>query len=290
MLTRRRGEGGDGPAASVIVPTKNSSKTLARCLSSFTTTDQSTYEILVVDGGSTDRTREVAESFEVRFVDENLPRSSARFRGAELAKGSYLLFIDADQWAEPGLVDDCIVAIEELGSDCVAIPEKDDGITLWARCRRLERALSEASGLVYPRFFRKSAYVTIGGHSWDLQDYMEDRDLYLRARRAGLRFASATRALHNDVNRTNPVELGIKNGMAARDAILFYRRNPTLGESPWTVVRPRVVQFLTTLKQEDPGIGTLMTMPLYLCSVYGPRGLAASYGWLRARLGDSLAS
>lgn len=84
---------------SFIVPCYNSDKTLWNCLDSIFKQDFSdSFEVIVVDNASTDNTAKVAKSFpEVIYYYEKIPgRSQARNRGAGIAKGVYLAFIDSD--------------------------------------------------------------------------------------------------------------------------------------------------------------------------------------------------
>lgn len=88
---------------SVIVPARNEEACLGKCLESLVAQTGVGFEIIVVDDGSTDRTRDIAQSFpEVRVVDPGpLPpgwsgKNNALVAGAKDAQGAWLLFTDAD--------------------------------------------------------------------------------------------------------------------------------------------------------------------------------------------------
>jgi glycosyltransferase involved in cell wall biosynthesis len=88
---------------SVIVPARNEEACLGACLESLAAQTGVSFEIIVVDDGSTDRTREIAQSFpSVRVVDPRpLPpgwsgKNNALVAGAKQARGEWLLFTDAD--------------------------------------------------------------------------------------------------------------------------------------------------------------------------------------------------
>jgi glycosyltransferase involved in cell wall biosynthesis len=92
---------------SVIVPTWNEEKYLQRCLKSLVNQSyRRRYEVIVVDGGSTDQTAAIAEKYADEVLVENChPAGAARNKGAEIAKGDVLAFIDADtvasdQWLQ----------------------------------------------------------------------------------------------------------------------------------------------------------------------------------------------
>jgi len=91
------------PSVSVVIPTYNYAKYIARSVESVVNQSFQDFEILVVDDGSTDNTREVIETkykTKVRyFYQENSGAPSARNRGIEESKGDYLAFLDADdEW------------------------------------------------------------------------------------------------------------------------------------------------------------------------------------------------
>lgn len=83
---------------SIIIPTLNEEKFLPRLLESIKKQDFQDYEIIVSDGGSSDRTRQVAEDNGCIFIEdkEHHHPSWQRNNGAKIAKGGILLFFDAD--------------------------------------------------------------------------------------------------------------------------------------------------------------------------------------------------
>ncbi|WP_458455031.1 MJ1255/VC2487 family glycosyltransferase [Methanobrevibacter sp.] len=80
---------------SIIIPTYNEEEYLPVLLDSIKKQNFSDYEIIVADANSTDKTREVAESYGCIVVDGGLP-AVGRNNGAKIAKGEYLLFLDSD--------------------------------------------------------------------------------------------------------------------------------------------------------------------------------------------------
>ncbi|BBA32419.1 glycosyltransferase [Methylocaldum marinum] len=86
---------------SVVIPVYNGAGTLARAIDSVLAQSHPAYEIIVVDDGSTDATRDVAQSFgeKVRYCyQQNAGVSAARNAGANLARGDWLAFLDADDY------------------------------------------------------------------------------------------------------------------------------------------------------------------------------------------------
>ena len=93
----------DGLSLSVVIITLNEDANLARTLPSVAWAD----EIVVLDSGSTDRTRQVAETFKARFYVEEWKGFAAQ-KNSALAKatGDWILSLDADEEVEPALAEE----------------------------------------------------------------------------------------------------------------------------------------------------------------------------------------
>jgi glycosyltransferase involved in cell wall biosynthesis len=97
----------------VIVPVRNGPALLRSCIEAIQSSAYKDYEIIVVDDASTDNTPEVAEAIGVPplRLKKNCGPALARNRGAELARGKYLFFIDADVRVHPetiGQIAECL--------------------------------------------------------------------------------------------------------------------------------------------------------------------------------------
>lgn len=90
----------NGALISVIIPCYNHATYLSRAIESVMSQSYKNTEIVVVDDGSTDNTKEVSERYpDVKYVyQENRGLSAARNTGIDNSSGRYLLFLDADDW------------------------------------------------------------------------------------------------------------------------------------------------------------------------------------------------
>ncbi len=90
------------PFVSIIVCSYNGAKTLAACLDSLGKINYPNYEVVLVDDGSTDNTREIAEQFPhiLYIYQANHGLSHARNTGAAAAKGEVFAYTDSDCMAD----------------------------------------------------------------------------------------------------------------------------------------------------------------------------------------------
>ena len=112
------------PEISVIVPAYNAEEYIERCLKSLLGQDFSkSYEIIVINDGSTDDTlgivEETAKDHEnVRvFSQENGGISAARNTGLAKVRGKYVLFTDSDDFVERRYLSALYEAAERSGAD-----------------------------------------------------------------------------------------------------------------------------------------------------------------------------
>ncbi len=97
----------DHPLVSVIIPVYNGEKYLRESIESIYSQTYSSLEVIVVDDGSTDQSRLIANSYPgTRYIfQNNAGHASARNRGIRTARGHYLSFLDADDlWLPEKLV------------------------------------------------------------------------------------------------------------------------------------------------------------------------------------------
>ena len=91
---------------SIIVPAYNAEAFLQRCVDSVLQQTYPAFELILVDDGSTDRTGALCDSYaqsDSRVTvkhQQNMGHTGARNTGLRCAKGSHVLFLDADDWLE----------------------------------------------------------------------------------------------------------------------------------------------------------------------------------------------
>jgi glycosyltransferase involved in cell wall biosynthesis len=142
---------------SVIVPTKNSQRRIEMCLNSLMHQSYSNYEIIVVDGHSSDDTLNIVSKFPVRvFFEDGGTRASACNVGISNAKGEIVAFTDDDcvvpeNWLENIARNFTNRELQVLGGPSLTPPEST----------RLEKAL----GATYTQVIHLTAFGNRSGEN-----------------------------------------------------------------------------------------------------------------------------
>ncbi len=97
----------NAPLVSVIIPCYNHGKYLPEAFESVWKQNYQNTEIIVVDDGSADDTKQITEKYQsVKYLyQSNQGLSAARNTGIKNSTGDFLIFLDADDW----LLDDAII-------------------------------------------------------------------------------------------------------------------------------------------------------------------------------------
>lgn len=181
---------------SVIIPALNEEKYLRRCLDSLVRQRRKNQaEIIVVDGGSSDRTLQIAKDYaDSVLVEPARPVGAARNIGAKEAAGDVLAFIDADtlagrDWLE--VIDRTFDSdLEAVGVTGPTLPYEGTRLdrlayhvaTGWAQSLSLKLGRPHVAG--FNCAYRKKAFWNAGGFAND-RVLSEDVMLSLRMRHQG---------------------------------------------------------------------------------------------------------
>ncbi len=206
----------DYPPVSVIVPARNEAQTITRCLEGLRAQRYPDLEIIVVDDRSEDGTgelvrRQAAQDPRLRLVEgAPLPagwigKCWALHQGAQVARGQWLLFVDADTRLEPGAVAGAVDAARERAVAVFSALTHQELPTIWERLVQpaVFGALAEALPISlvndpeWPQFalangqfllVRRDAYEGIGGHAAVRAEIAEDAQFARRAKQLRWRY------------------------------------------------------------------------------------------------------
>ena len=172
---------------SVIIPTYNRARYIAEAVTSVLEQGELDAELVVVDDGSTDDTRQVLESFgsRVRYVSQvNSGPAAARNTGVNLATGEMIGFLDSDDLVVPGSLDRRIEILSSdpsvdlvLGLTQVVVMQPGDhqGSESWLPCDEPAELRSLGATVV-----RRTVLERVGPFDEQLP-FGEDDDWFMRA-------------------------------------------------------------------------------------------------------------
>jgi glycosyltransferase involved in cell wall biosynthesis len=187
------------------------------------------WELIVCDNNSTDRTAEIARAAGAKVVFEPHNQiSRARNRGAEVATGDWLLFVDADSTPSPELLADLREAIASgrvLGGGCTVAADHDalsvrTVLGLW---NAMSRGLRWAAGAFV--YCRRDAFIAAGGFSEELYA-SEELELSGRLKRLARAEGREFRILHRYPLQTSARKLHLYGWLELSLAFGRFLRSP----------------------------------------------------------------
>jgi len=163
------------PLVSVIIPTWNSSRTLNLCLQSIINQTYKEIEILMVDGGSSDCTLEIARKYKINIIIlKRRGRSVQRNVGALSVRGRFQLHVDSDEVLHPRLIEECVKEALNKKLDAMFIPTIDTGQTYFGKSRCLGNIINLflRKDIWIPnsqlRFYTKEVFNIVKGYDQDI--------------------------------------------------------------------------------------------------------------------------
>lgn len=162
---------------SIIIPAYNEEERLSLCLDSvfFLDYPNDDFEVILVDNGSSDRTRDIAETYKVKVLRDDFKNvSGLRNLGAKQANGAILAFLDADcivlkRWLQNASKYFDEQEIVAWGAPPV-IPENATWVQkTWYLVRQKEDEIQPVDWLESMNFFvRKAQFLDVGGFNESL--------------------------------------------------------------------------------------------------------------------------
>lgn len=213
--------GDRSPLVSVVIPARDEAHRVARCVGSILASRYPAFEVIVVDDRSSDGTAEAAraagaDDARLRMVaGAELPegwfgKPWACWQGARLARGTVLLFTDADTWHGPDLMGRAVGLLLAEHVDLVTLLQRQEMRTFWERVvqphlvamvgvpvmlgiagspLRLNQATRPAQAFANGQFIMvtRASYDAVGGHEAVRGEVVEDVMLARRYAEAGRR-------------------------------------------------------------------------------------------------------
>ena len=230
------------PVVSVVVPTRNSERTIGLCLASISEQTYPNIETVVVDQMSEDGTRRIVPEFGAKLIlapsgGTYLPPTLSRNTGTAVSSGQYLLHIDSDMELPPKLIQSCLELAEE-GAGAVVIPETDCWTNFWGHCKALERSCYLGDPVFEtPRFFSREVLLKIGGYDEDIRAG-EDWDLNFRLRDADVSIARTDQYIKHHIEDFDLLRNLKKKYDYSRSFGRYREKHPQASRETLTILRP----------------------------------------------------
>jgi glycosyltransferase involved in cell wall biosynthesis len=191
------------PLISIVIPTRNSARTLEACLKSIRSEVYPDYEIIIVDAASNDDTPGIAGRLADRVISRDATVTESRNIGFKEARGGILLSIDSDMVLEPGLLRDIASRMSGMGGmsgmGALIIPELGRGKSFLSKLKSLEKKcyLNDPQ-MESARVFSKEAFAAVKGYDERLK-FGEDWDIHCRIR-AAFPIGRAEKCVYHDTD------------------------------------------------------------------------------------------
>jgi glycosyltransferase involved in cell wall biosynthesis len=232
------------PLVSVIIPTYNSEKTLAKCLESIKAQTYKDIEVIIVDRNSEDKTIGIAKIYGVKFLQIQAEERTKQVNiGVRQAKGKYIYRVDSDFVLDPNVVEEAVEKCENEGYDAICIHNTSDPtISFWSKVRKFERDCYKDDELnVAARFFKKEVFEAIGGFNESLVAG-EDYDFHNRLIEKGFRVG---RIQAQEVHIGEPKsiwEIAKKHYYYGKTIGKFIKANPKRSMRQLAPIRPAFIK------------------------------------------------
>lgn len=170
---------------SVVIPCYKQAQYLGECIESVLQQTYRNIEIIVVNDGSPDNTLEVAKKYPVRIVDKpNGGVSSARNAGIAIARGKWILTLDADDMIEPTFIETTIGVDDIVGTAQRTFGDENNIYKMPSEHPTYEEEL-EINQTNCASLYKREIWEKIGGNDETMRDGYEDWDFWIRAMHEG---------------------------------------------------------------------------------------------------------
>lgn len=232
------------PIVSIIIPTRNSSLFLENCLKSIKNQSYKPIEVLIVDGGSKDKTQAIGKKYgaKILFFDPKLPKGvfdapHKRNYGVKMSKGEFVYYVDADMELPEKLIEEAVLLCRSR-YDALILPEDSFGEGLWARAKNLERRCYWGDDYIEsPRFFKKSVWEKLGGLDESLSGGRDDGDLYEKLKESKYKVGRTRSIVMHNEGKLTLSNIFKKKVMYGQDVLKYVSKRPTVGIVSYSPIR-----------------------------------------------------
>ena len=175
---------------SIIIPCYNDAGFIEQAVMSAINQTHDNKEIIVVDDGSDEKTKEVLKSIEPKLdrliVQDNQGQSSARNNGIKAARGEFIIVLDSDDYFESTFTEQALKIISKKNEVKIVtcwgrrITENGDLIGIFKPIGGTITNFICENSAIGNSMFRKSDWEKVGGYDESMKQGFEDWEFYIR--------------------------------------------------------------------------------------------------------------
>lgn len=183
------------PSISVIIPCYNQAPYLRETVESVLHSNYAALEIIIINDGSTDNSKDIAEELTEKHSNVNLLNqknagvAKARNAGIEFSKGTYILPLDGDDLITPDYIQQAITVLESRPevkvAYCEAVKFDEKGKRPWNLKPFSLNSLSRDNMIFVSGIFRKADCLDVGCFSEDMKMGREDWEFWIKMLKNG---------------------------------------------------------------------------------------------------------
>jgi len=190
---------------SIVVPCYNHAQYLEECIQSALNQTYPNIEIIIINDGSNDNTKEVALLLQEKYpekikviLQENTGVSVARNNAIKQSTGKYILPLDADDLIDKSIITSCLQHMTNHDADIVYVNQQCFG----TKNHLIERPPFSKNNLLYQNIsgpsglYKREVWEETGGYAENMKGGYEDWEFWLHAFKKGYKFQLLPEPLH----------------------------------------------------------------------------------------------
>ncbi len=258
---------------SVVVPAYNNQNTIGLCLDALLaqTAPRESYEVIVVDDGSTDATAQAADARGVRVIRQpNRGPGAARNTGAQQGTGEIIIFVDADSVPDEHFVEKLAAPFCDPEIAGASGEKKNRQSNLWARFVQAEYDYKYERIAAHPTIdfvdsstaaYRRKVFLGNGGFDTMMME-AEDTELSFRLSERGYRMVLVRDAIAFHTHPESLLAFLVRKYRYAVWRAVVYARMPRKMASETRTPRAQKLQVVLAFALLPTGLAALLFTPL----------------------------
>ena len=261
------------PLVSIIIPTYNSEKTLAKCLESIKNQTYQNIEVIVVDNYSKNDTRKIASQYTDIILLQKGGMGKQINQGVYSSNGIYVLFIDDDMYLSKNVISHCIKYMNN--NDALIVHEECLENTFWSKCRNIEKQIYIGDlDIEASRFYKKNVFLSLNGIDEKLKG-MRDYDIHQKVRAAGYKIGrvSNSKIMHNITDSFS--QIMIKRFLRAQSIYEYSKKHPDHYKT--IILRTKLFKSFFTIIFRNPLYGSGLYILKFFEYIFSGLGFICSF-------------